>query len=282
MILRRTRSFIILGMSATAAILSAGLLFLILGILVYRGATAVTLEFITQPASDFGHAGGILYQIIGTLLLVGGAAAVSLPLSLCTAVYHTEYLQAGWKRKASVLLYGLNGVPTILFGLFGYLVFGIYFGWGVSWLTGSMILGLMIIPTATVCVKEAVEAIPAKYREAGMALGLTRWQMIRSVILPQSLYGIVTGLLLGLARAAGETAAILFTATTFWGVGLPHSLFEPVTSLQTHIFILSQEAQDPVAQGKAWGAALVLVVIVLLLNTGSLLVRGRLSWEGDH
>jgi len=258
------------------------LLFAISGVILSNGLPALTVEFLTSGSKNFGQGGGIVYQIIGTLLLMTGAGFLALPLAMGTALYQTEYLRPSLQKIANMLIYALNGVPTILFGLFGYVFFGIFLKMGVSWLTGSFILAIMILPTLIVSIREAIDGIPLHYREAGLALGLDRWKIIRSVILPQSLFGIVTGMLLGLARAAGETAAIMFTATTFSGVRFPHSLTDPVTTLQTHILILAQEAVNPKARTNAWGAALVLVFIVFLMGIASMLLRKRLKMEAGN
>jgi len=262
---------------------AAFILVLILAEVMRRGGPAIGLGFFVEPSANFGATGGVRYQILGTLLLMGSAAAIALPLAVSGALFQTEYLKSpALKRSLSLLIYTLNGMPTILFGLIGYLFFGIFLGTGVSWLTGALILAIMILPTIQVSVHEAIEALPARYRETGDALGLNRGQMIRSVVLPHSLYGIATGTLLGLARAAGETAAILFTATAFSGAGFPESASDPVPTLQTHILVLAQEAVNPRAVENAWGAGLVLLLLVFSLIALSLVFRGRLSMEFDR
>jgi len=273
------------AMAVLAALTGTGVLVLvfILATVFFKGGGALGAGFFLEESRDFGAAGGVRYQIAGTLLLMAGAALAGLPLALAGALFQTEYLKSpGLRRALRLLVYSLNGVPTILFGLLGYLFFGIYLGTGVSWLTGVLILAIMILPTMQVSVQEAIEALPETYREAGSALGLSRWQEIRSIVLPHSFYGIVTGTLLGLARAAGETAAILFTATAFSGARLPASLGDPVPTLQTHILVLAQEAVNPRALEAAWGAGCVLLILVFSLISASLLIRGRLSMEFDR
>ena len=259
------------------------ILALILAVVIGKGGPAIGADFIFQESQDFGAAGGIYYQIIGTLLLMMGAAWVSLPLALGAALFQTEYLRSpGWKQFFRHLVYSLNGVPTILFGLVGYLFFGVYLGTGISWVTGVLILAVMILPTLLVSIQEAIEALPEKYRESGLALGLSPWQQIRSIILPQSAFGVVTGVLLGLARAAGETAAIMFTATVFSGVKWPETWADPVPTLQTHILVLAQEAVHPEAVQNAWGAALVLLALVFCPIAMSLFIRNRLQMESER
>jgi len=172
-------------------------------------------------------------------------------------------------------IYALNGVPTILFGLFGYLVFGVHLGLGISWLSGVLILAMMILPTLVVSIRESIDSISDQYRETGSALGFTTAQLIHAVIIPQCVAGMTTGLLLGLARATGETAAIMFTATAFSGVDLPRSFSDPVATLQTHILVLSQEAVHPAATDAVWGASLMLMVLVLCFTSGALAIRLR-------
>ena len=244
-------------------------------IIAVKGSTVLTWEFLSHPSRAFGTEGGIRSQIIGTLMLAVGASLVSLPIALGTALYQSEYLSLRVRPVAMRFVYALNGVPTILFGLFGYLVFGVYLGLGISWLSGVLILAIMIIPTLIVSIREAIDAIPCQYREAGLALGMTPAQIIKGVIIPQTRHGVVTGLLLGLVRASGETAAIMFTATTFSGVDIPRSFTEPVATLQTHILVLSQEAMHPSATNAVWGAALMLMILVMCFSGGALMMRWR-------
>ena len=282
MITRRRRKLaeVLLRMLVgSMTVVSITLLVCIVAVMVTKGGTVLTWEFLSQPSRAFGAEGGIRSQIVGTLILAIGAGLVSLPIALGTALYQSEYLTLRFKPVAMRFVYALNGVPTILFGLFGYLVFGLYLGLGISWLSGVLILAMMILPTLVVSIREAIDVIPHQYREAGLALGMTTPQLIRAVIVPQSVHGMITGLLLGLVRAIGETAAIVFTATTFSGVDFPRSLAEPVTTLQTHILVLSQEAVNPAATGTVWGAALMLMVLVLCFSAGALAVRSRFRVE---
>jgi phosphate transport system permease protein len=171
-------------------------------------------------------------------------------------------------------------VPSILFGIFGLIVFVKFFGWGKSWLSGGMLLGVMMLPTVAVALIERIQSLPRKYIEAAAGLGLSEAQIVWSVVLPQSLGGLVTGSLLGLARAAGETAPIMFTATIFAGATFPHGVKEsPVLSLPYHIFILAQDSFDPAVGGKLWGAALVLLVLVLGLSLLALPARLKIHEE---
>ena len=256
------------------------LLVFILGTLLVKGLPAFHAGFLFEESRDFGLSGGIFYQAVGTLILMVTAVFWSLPVALGSVLFQTEYLSGKFKTFLTQLTYILNATPTILFGLVGYLFFGVYLG--VSWVTGSLILAVMILPTLQVSIREAVEALPEKYREAGMALGLSRSSQIRRIILPQCFYGIVTGVLLGLARAAGETAAIMFTATTFSGIQLPQSFSDPVPTLQTHILVLAQEAANPQSLAQAWGAGLVLLGLVLMLTLTAWVFRTRVVMESEQ
>ena len=263
-------------------LLIVGLLVSIFSIMLVKGLPALHGGFLLEESKDFGHAGGVLYQLTGTLILMTTAVFLSLPVALGSVLFQTEYLVAGkFKTLLTQFTYILNATPTILFGLVGYLFFGIYLDNGVSWITGSMILAVMILPTIQVSIREAVEALPEKYRETGMALGLSRPSQIRRIILPQCFYGMVTGVLLGLARAAGETAAIMFTATTFSGIQLPQSFSDPVPTLQTHILVLAQEATDQESIAQAWGAGLVLLGLVFILTLMAWAFRTRMVLESE-
>ncbi|HIB54115.1 MAG TPA: phosphate ABC transporter permease PstA [Nitrospirales bacterium] len=282
MITRRRRKLLgvlLHTLVGSITVISVMALVCIVVVMVTKGGAMLTWEFLSQPSRAFGAEGGIRSQIAGTLILAMGAGLLSLPIALGTALYQSEYLTPRLKSVAMRFVYALNGVPTILFGLFGYLVFGLYLGFGISWLSGALILAMMILPTLVVSIREAIDAIPHQYREAGLALGMSTAQLIRAVIVPQSVHGIITGLLLGLVRATGETAAIVFTATTFSGVDFPRSLDEPVTTLQTHILLLSQEAVHPSATDAVWGAALMLMILVLCFSMGALMVRSRFRVE---
>lgn len=249
-----------------------------------RGWPAMSWRFFTEQILLVGADGGIFYNILGTLILLAATVVVSTPLALGLALMQGVYLkESRWGRPLTLFIYGLNGVPSILFGLMGLIVFVHYLGWGKSWLSGGILLGLMIVPTVTVALVERITNLPARYVEAATGLGLKQSQIIRSVILPQSLSGLVTGTLLGLARAAGETAPIMFTATIFAGATLPDGVKEsPVLSLPYHIFILAQDSFDPAVGAKVWGTALSLLGIVFLLSLIALPARLKIHEEAHH
>lgn len=256
----------------------------IIGFIAMRGWSALSWEFFTQQIALVGAAGGIFYHVVGTLILLATALLVCTPLALAFSIVHSVYLRESPQRsKLTLLLYILNGVPSILFGIVGMVLFVQILGWGKSWLSGGILLGLMILPTVTITLIERIASLPGRYLEAAAGLGLRQSQIIRSVILPQSLSGLVTGLMLGLARAAGETAPIMFTATIFAGATIPNGVKEsPVLSLPYHIFILAQDSFDPAVNAKLWGTALVLLLLVLGLSLIALPARLKIHEEANH
>ncbi|MFQ5738530.1 MAG: phosphate ABC transporter permease PstA [Acidobacteriota bacterium] len=250
-----------------AALLCCLILLFLLLVIGWNGIHAISPEFLLSRSRGFGAEGGILYQVLGSILLLVFAALISFSLALGTAIYYSEYLKSSLPRKLSAtLIYSLNGVPSVIFGIFGLIFFVNILGTGVSWLVGSVILAVMILPTVTLASWQSLDSIPRTYRESASALGLSKWAVIVRVVLPQGVHGAITGLLIGLARAIGETAPIMFIATAFSGVDVPASFFEPVTALPTHILALTQQATHAKALRNAWGASPVLLCLVLLLS----------------
>jgi phosphate transport system permease protein len=264
---------------AAAAVL-AGIVATILG----RGLPALDWRFVSGASGAALGAGGVRYQLLGTALLVATALAIVAPLALGWALAQTVFLPAErWRRPLARLLYAVHGVPSILFGIFGLIVFVRALGWGKSWLTGGILLALMILPTVAVAWVERIEALPAGYRRAAAGLGLSRGQIVWSVIVPQTWAGGASGALLGLARAAGETAPILFTAAVFSGATLPSGVRDsPVLALPYHIFVLAQDSFDPAVAGHLWGAAFVLLGLVLGLSLLALPLRMSAGEEARH
>jgi len=223
---------------------------------------AISWEFLTRPPLDSGRAGGIYPAIIGTLYLVAGAIAIALPLGVGAAIYLVEYTREG--RLTQLIRTGidlLNGTPSIVFGLFGFAFIVLYLGAGVSMLAGQMTLALMVLPTMIRTTEEALKSIPMALREGSLALGATKWQTISRVVLPPAVPGIVTGAILSIGRAAGETAPIMFTAVVFSSRFLPDSVLDPVMALPYHLFILATNV--PGASANQYGTALVLLMLVV-------------------
>jgi phosphate transport system permease protein len=268
-------------LTALCAAIACGVLGVIIWAIAHRGWPAISWRFFTEQIRLVGAEGGIFYNLVGTMILIATAFASSAPTATALALAHGVYLRRSPHRgKLTLFLTVLNGVPSILFGLLGFIVFVQFLGWGKSWLTGGLLLGFMILPTVTVALIERIASLPAKYLDAAAALGLTESQIVRSVILPQSIGGLLTGSLLGLARAAGETAPIMFTATIFAGATIPHGIREsPVLTLPYHIFVLAQDSFDPAVGAKVWGAALVLLGVVFALSLIALPARLRIHEE---
>ena len=282
--MRRFENSLFVVITGACALLSCGMLLLMVGAIFFRGLPAISWNFLTEQIRLVGAAGGIFYNLIGTLILIAAALIVSTPVALGAGVLCGVYCrQSRWRERFMALLYLLNGVPSILFGILGLIVFVKFLGWGKSWLSGGILLGMMILPTVSIALIERIESLPVKYLEAAAGLGLSSAQIIWSVIVPQSFNGLITGSLLGLARAAGETAPIMFTATIFAGATLPHGIKEsPVLSLPYHIFILAQDSFDPSVGEKLWGTALVMVGLVFILSLIALPVRLRIHEEAHH
>lgn len=246
--------------------------------IVSAGLPAINWKFLTTPARDFGASGGIVYQIIGSLLMVLMAGILVTPFALIVALHRTQFLKSErTARWVDLSIYSLNAVPSIAFGLFGLILFVNILGTGLSWFVGAIILAMMLLPTVTLSSMSAMKSLPPDLARNGLALGLRRYQVIGRVIIPQSLHGLVTGLLIGLSRAIGETAPIMFIATAFSGVTWPHAINEPVASLPTHILALAQQATNPQALEKAWGASLTLLMLVGLFTGLAFLARRRLA-----
>lgn len=280
---RKLKLHLLRLLTGTCCAAACGILGLIVWAILKRGWPAISLQFFTEQIRLVGADGGIFYNLQGTGILLVTAFLVSAPVAISLALLHRIYLPPQHREKLALLLYILNGVPSILFGIFGMIVFVQKLGWGKSWLTGGILLGFMILPTVTIALVERMAAIPRRSLEAATALGLRQSQVIRAVILPQSLSGLVTGSLLGLARAAGETAPIMFTATIFAGATFPTGIKEsPVLTLPYHIFILAQDSFDPAVGSKLWGTALTLLLLVLLLSLLALPARLKLRQPAHH
>lgn len=249
-----------------------------LGIIIYyiviKGLPAITWEFLTESPSDLGRKGGIFPAFLGTLLLVVGAIFYSVPIGVAAGIYLAEYAKNGKIiRFIKTCIDNLNGTPSIVFGLFGFAVFVLYFGLGISMMAGQLTLALMILPTIIKTTEESVKSIPQSVREGSLALGSTKWQAIRKVVLPAAMPGVLTGIILSMGRAAGETAPILFTAVVFQQRYLPTYPTDPVSSLTYHLFILVTSI--PGSETQAAGTALVLLLLVFMLYGFAIYLRNH-------
>ncbi len=281
--MRKATDLAVAVAAALCALVAVGILVGLVTIIARRGGPALSWGFLTEQIRLVGAAGGIFWNLIGTVILLASAFAVCAPPALALALLERVWLRGERSRRAlRAFLYTINGVPSILFGLFGFVVFVQWCGWGKSWLAGGIVLAMTMLPTVAVSLIERLKAIPASYVEAAAALGLNRAQIIWAVLLPQAWGGLLTGSLLALARAAGETAPIMFTATIFAGATLPHGIKDsPVLSLPYHIFILAQDSFDPAVGAKLWGAALVLLALVFLLSLIALPSRLKMHEEAN-
>jgi len=250
----------------------------ILGIIVYivaKGAGTVSWEFLSAMPSDGMRAGGILPAIIGTLYLMIGTSLFSIPLGIAAGIYLAEYaVDNRWTRMIRIAIVSLAGVPSVVYGLFGLGLFVLFFKFGISILSASLTLSIMTLPVIISTTEEALRSVPYRFRIVGISLGGTQWQTITRVILPQALPGIVTGIILGLERAVGETAPILFTGATFFLPHLPGSPMDATMALPYHIYVISTQVPGMPA-GIQYGTVLVLLVFVLGMNLIASMIRSR-------
>ena len=257
----------------------------VLGIIIYlivKGGSALTWEFLTQPPSGGMKEGGISTVIVGTLYLVLGTLIFSLPIGIFSAVYLHEYARKNrLTRIIRLSIINMAGVPSVVFGLFGLGFFVIFLNIGRSVLAGSLTLALLILPTIITTTEEALKTVPNEYRHASIALGATKWQTIIKIVLPQAMPGIITGAVLGIGRAAGETAPILFTAAAFYQPNLPQSVFSQVMALPYHLYVMATQVADAPDE-KKWGTALVLLLIVLFFASIATAIRTRSRLRRKH
>ena len=277
--MRRIINIAFAGFCAFCTAAAGAIILGIIAALLWKGLPAMSVKFLTFDVDE-----GIGYHIVGTLILIGTALLVTAPLATALGLLQSVYTPPGAiRRLLSGALYAVNGVPSILFGIFGFWFFVKYLGWEKSWLAGGIILGVMILPSVTLALVERIESIPEKYSLAARGLGLRPSQTIWSITLPQSLNGLITGSLLGLARAAGEVAPIMFTATIFQGATLPSGIKDsPVLSLPYHIFNLAQDTFDDAARAQLWATAVILLGIVAALALAALPMRIRIHEEASH
>ncbi|MDQ6971759.1 MAG: ABC transporter permease subunit [Mariprofundaceae bacterium] len=244
------------------------------GYILWQGLPGLNWQtFSGEGMSGFGLEHGLYGQLTGSLLLMLGASIVAAPVALGSAIFSRLYLNARMQTHITTLLHLMQGIPPIVYGLCGLVVFVHMLHWGISLLAGMIILAVIIMPVLLLNCLLALQRIPDEHSEAARSLGLNHARLILRVWLPQAWPAMLTGLLLGMARALSETAPILFTATVFSGVVWPDSLLSPVSTLQTHIFYLAQEGANAQVVGIAWTAAILLIGLVLLFSTSALLLR---------
>ena len=246
---------------------------LIIAVIIQKGLPAINWQFMTDIPRQGMRSGGIFPAIVGTVYLVSGAIAFALPIGLFAAIYLSEYAKENTlNRMIKLAIVNLAGVPSVVYGLFGLALFVVFFKFGASILSGSLTLGIMILPLIITASREALESVPYSFREVSLSLGASKWQTIRHIVLPNAIPGILTGTILGLGRAAGETAPILFTVAAFYLPQLPKSIFDQAMALPYHLYVISTQVPN-VDEKIRYGTAMVLVALVLTVNLIAIIIR---------
>lgn len=260
-------------------IIVLAILFWILGFIIYHGIGVINWKFLTTAPTEGMTAGGIFPAIVGTLCLVLGSIIIAFPLGVMSAIYTQEYAGKGWiVRFIRVMTSNLASIPSIVFGLFGMSLFVNKLGFGDSILAGSLTLSLLVLPLIIRTTEEALKAIPNSFRTSSYALGASKLQTIRRVILPMAMPNIFTGLILSVGRVSGETAPILFTVAAYFLPKLPTSIFDQAMALPYHLYVLATSgANMEQTRPIAYGTALVLIMIVLIMNLLAAVIRKRLN-----
>lgn len=260
-----------------AASLIVIILLAVIGYIFMRGIGVFNLDFILSKPGAGGKTGGILTPMLGTLYTTAGALLTAIPIGIGTAIYLEEYA-----RRRNVFAYIVNltsetlaGIPSIVYGLFGFVFFVLYLDLGWSIISGSLTLAIMILPTITRTAQEAILAVPREYRENSLALGASRWQTVSKIVIPSAIPGIMTGIILSIGRAVGETAALILTAGS--SLGMPGSLADPARTLSVHLYILAMEG---ISMPRAFGTALAIVIMILMINYLAGWSMRRLSRSG--
>jgi phosphate transport system permease protein len=262
-----------------AALLTVTPVIFIIVYTVVRGGGAITWDFLSQFPSQAGKAGGILPAIIGTFYLMLGTLVFALPVGVLAGIYLTEYARDNWlTRLINLAIINLAGVPSIVFGLFGLSVFVLAFHFGLSLLAASLTLASQALAMVVTTSREAILAVPREYTEGSLAIGTTRWQTVRHIVLPQAFPGIITGAVLAISRAAGETAPILVVGAAFLLPALPHSPTDQFMALPYHLYTVAAHVPN-MPKETVWGVALVLLVVVLSFDILAAAIRLRTRRE---
>jgi len=267
-------AFTLLTLSTVSAFIALGA---ILYSMIANGASALSWDFLVEFPRKMMTEGGIYPALVGSFYLTVGAVLLSLPFAVASAIWLSEYSRGGlWVRVIRVGVNSLAGVPSIVFGMLGLTLFVKVLGLGVSLLAGALTLALLILPILIRAGEEALQAVPMSFREGALALGATKWHAVRTVVLPSAIPGILTGLILGVSRAIGETAPIMFTAAAFYMSRLPETLSDKVMALPYHIFVMATESPNYFrTRNLQFGAALVLLGMVMVMNLGAVMWRAR-------
>ena len=266
-------AFMVIG---SATLLTVAPIIIVISAIFISGAEAISWEFIVEMPRDGMRAGGIWPAIVGTTYLAIGTGLISVPLGLGAAIYLSEYARENaWTRTIRVAIVNLAGIPSVVYGLFGLGLFVLFLKLGSSIIAACLTLSIMTLPVIISTAEEALRAVPQSFRVVSIGMGGTRWQTIRRIVLPQAMPGILTGVILGLNRAAGETAPILFTGAAFFLPRLPGSIFDQTMALPYHLFVISTQVPGMPLQIQ-YGTASVLLVFVLTMNILAASVR---SWQ---
>lgn len=273
---KRTSQKVAFGIFTLLSYLVVVILFLILGFYHIQGGKVISWDFLTEAPADGMTAGGIFPAIVGTLYLVLGSSLISFPIGIMSGIYMNEYATNGKIiRFIRIMTNNLSGVPSVVFGLFGMSLFVVTLGWGDSIIAGSFTLALMSLPLIIRTTEEALKSIDDSFRHGSLALGATKLQTIRRVVLPMAFPNIITGLILSIGRVSGETAPILFTVAAYFLPQLPGSIFDQCMALPYHLYVISTSGTDiEASRGMAYGTALVLIAIVLIVNLLANALRG--------
>ncbi|MFN2241267.1 MAG: phosphate ABC transporter permease PstA [Anaerolineae bacterium] len=272
---RQTSQKIAFALLTAMAVIVVVPIVLVVVYIVIQGFGAISWEFLTGFPSNGMKSGGILPAVVGTVVLTFGTALASIPISVGAAIYLAEYARDSWLTRAiRMAIVNLAGIPSVVYGLFGLGLFVLFLGLGTSIVAGSLTLGLMTMPVVISTAEEALLTVPQRFRVVSHSLGATRWQTVRQVVLPNAIPGILTGVILGLERAAGETAPILFTVAAFYLPQLPRSPLDQTMALPYHLYVISTQVPGMPLEMQ-YGTALVLLVMVLGMNLVATLIRSR-------
>ena len=276
-LVKKKKEKVVENLIKIVGILSIIPVFIILGYIVFKGISAISWDFLTKMPEDGMRAGGIFPAIVGTIWLTIGTILISVPFGVLTGIYLVEYAKDNWlTRIINLTIINLAGIPSIIYGLFGMALFVIFLKFDVSILSGSLTLGIMCLPVIITSTRESLLAIPNHLREASLALGATKWETITKVILPAALPGILTGVILSISRAAGETAPIMFTAVAFYLPFLPETPWDQVMALPYHLYVISTQVPNMPLEYMT-GTLFVLVVITISFNLIGAAIRQKFN-----
>ena len=272
---KRTSQKFAFGFFTLLSYLVVAILFVILGFIIIKGGSVISWDFLTKAPEEGMTEGGIFPAIVGTFYLIAGSSIISFPIGIMSGIYMNEYATNGkLVRFIRIMTNNLSGVPSVVFGLFRMPLFVNALGWGDSIIAGSFTLALMSLPLIIRTTEEALKSIDDSFRHGSLALGATKLQTIRRVVLPMAFPNIITGLILSVGRVSGETAPILFTVAAYFLPQLPGSIFDQCMALPYHLYVISTSGTDiEASRGMAYGTALVLIAIVLVVNLLANLLR---------